>query len=232
MWLNSSLLHRIKQDWWKSKWEFGPATSIKRGPALEMRSNRLEEVQNLHYWQQLGKHLSGSDTDLKNLLSSSSCPSLDLHSLLLLFPLQVLMMAPQTVVKVIQEAPWCALMQKTWPTSGVLWAGVRTVGRLGTLACTHKLPAIMTGLATTWQEVSFHGTISEAQKIKCFLHITYAKIVLFHNQLSCNLATISINLQGFWKFLTLYEYLIFAELVGREFYRHKSTAKVSNKSRY
>lgn len=185
MWLNSSLLHCVKQDWWKSKWEFGPATSIKRGPALGMRSNRLEEIQNLLHWWPLGKHLSGSDTDLKNLLSSASCARLYFHLLLLLFPLQVLMMAPQTVVKVTQEAPWSALMQKMWPMSGVLWAGVRTVGSLVTLACTHKLPVIMTGLATMWQGVSFHGTISEGQKIKCFLHITYAKIVLFHNQLSC-----------------------------------------------
>lgn len=112
-----------------------------------------------------------------------------------LFPLQVLTMAPQTAVKGIQEAPWSALMQKTWPTCGALWAGVRTVGRLVTLVCTHKLPAIMSGLATMYRGVSFHGTISEAQKIKCFLHITYAKIVLFHNQLSRNLATISTNLQ-------------------------------------
>lgn len=49
-----------------------------------MESNRLEEVQNLLYWWPSDKHLSGSDTDLKNLLSSALCASL-YRNLILLF---------------------------------------------------------------------------------------------------------------------------------------------------
>lgn len=126
-------------------------------------------------------------------------------------------------------------MQKTWHMSGVLWAGVKTVGRLVTPVSTPKSPAITTGLATTWQGVSFHGTISEAQETKYFLVVIH--VIMNTRPFLQSAAMYLSNYEYkswnnlFWKCLILCEYHNFAEARRKRIlWWHDFTAKFSNKS--